>query len=260
MGTRQTRLAAMAMVVVALAPMVSACTTGSPDREALERLASLGSRWLASPTSATYRTLERDAGEATSIHQCLRQYADWASRMDRQTAIAICSGEGTVTFIRDPPSRWRMDVVTGPSGFGLQAGAFALISMPAGTYRCLLDEGVASDCAPATRRDRTAPFPALLRPPGEMLDALMADGAEVTRSDGRTIAGVQAECFSAAGTSPDDPSQAEWCYSGTGVLLWFSATTPSGSTRLEASDVSMNVPPTAFALAVPADTTDLAPS
>ena len=103
-----------ALVVVA-ATVVSACDHGADAlvEEPRTRLLALENLWFASLATITYRTTERDRGEATSRHQCLRQLVE----VDVQTGLRICSGVGEMRLAWDPPDRWRMDEVSPDGGF-----------------------------------------------------------------------------------------------------------------------------------------------
>jgi hypothetical protein len=64
----------------------------------------------------------------------------------------------------------------------------------------------------------------------------------LTQTSERTIAGLSAECFSAAGDEEQVVDRVEWCYSGGGILLFFStAIEEGGSTTLEATAASTEV-------------------
>lgn len=227
------------VALVAFMAIVSAAclSSGSPDED-VTRLEDLGTRWLDTPATVTYRTLEREAGEATSTHQCLRQYADRATDIHRLEAIRICSGEGTLRFIQDPP-RWRMEVSTPTT-------SFTIISAPEGTFRCGLDADGPSTCSAIDVLQ--TPFEPLLLDPDQILGSSALQVGDVLRTEDRLIAGVEAECFS-AGSRDAGGEHVEWCYSSSGVLLSFTAITGLSSfSTVEATEVSLSVPAEAFAL------------
>ena len=98
------------VAILLLAQVASACTEGSGSEtpiviDAGARLDALGERWMTTPATITYRTTERDAGEATSPHQCLRQMVGDAIGVhsDVQTGLRICSG---VKAMGVPPCSW----------------------------------------------------------------------------------------------------------------------------------------------------------
>lgn len=242
---RGIRTAVTIVSAACLAAVTVACSTPEPpSQDAHQRLHHLGEIWLETPVSVTYRTFEREAGEAASTHQCLRQFVssatDVGDAVDVQTGIRLCSGEGSVTFVHAPPDRWRSDVSDA-------AGAITLISNPTGAYRCEPGAGEITGCTAVTGEPENSRLAPLLRTPDEIVEGLMTGGAAVTRIEDRSIIGLPAECYSAESTDTDLPARADWCFSEIGVLLSFSATTSMGSTTLlEASEISMDVAPTAF--------------
>jgi hypothetical protein len=100
------------IIIVVAATVVAACDhdAGALVEAPRTRLLALGNRWFASPATITYRTTQRDPGEATSPHQCLRQLV--GGEVDGQTGLKICSGIGEMRLVWDPPDRWRMDEVS----------------------------------------------------------------------------------------------------------------------------------------------------
>jgi hypothetical protein len=216
------------LVVVTAATLVAAC---DPDPDApVEaprlRLLALEDLWFASPATITYRTTERDPGEATSPHQCLRQLVE----VDVQTGLRICSGIGEMRLAWDPPDRWRMDEAS-------PDGSFTLLSIPDGQVRCRGTEIVASGCVAA---GSSGPFASVVERPARILDEIGASGgAIVSEGPGRTIAGLPAECFRADGGSAEIPHRVEWCFSRSGLLLYlFDGVEGGRVTTVEATDVS----------------------
>jgi hypothetical protein len=118
--------------------LVAACTQseGTAEDDPLARLESLGATWLRTPATITYSTVERDAGSAASIHQCLRRMFESVVA----TAMRACSGEGELALTWDPPDRWRMEV-SNAQGFSL------LVSTPGGAYRCHRSDAGRRRCA-----------------------------------------------------------------------------------------------------------------
>jgi hypothetical protein len=221
------RLVGSALVVVA-ATVVSACDHGAdaPVEEPRRRLLALEDLWFASPATITYRTTERDPGEATSPHQCLRQLVE----VDVQTGLRICSGVGEMRLAWDPPDRWRMDGVS-------PDGGFTRLSTPDGDVRCRGTEVAASTCF-AT--ETSGPFASVVEAPERTLAELGASGgSEVSARPGRTIAGIPAECFSAIGGPAETSHRVEWCFSRNGLLLYlFDGVEGGRVTTVEATDVS----------------------
>lgn len=200
------------------------------------RLESLGGVWFETSATIAYRTADHAPGEATSPHQCLRQMVGGA--IDRQTALRTCLREGEITLAWDPPGRWRMDVSSA-------SGTFTLISIPTASYLCRYVDGGVAGCAvrSSTEVENGTPFRFIFMRPRQVLEEIgaKAEGA-VTQTSERTIAGLSADCFSAAGEKEQEIDRVEWCYSGGGILLFFStATAEGGSTTLEATAVSTEV-------------------
>jgi hypothetical protein len=216
------------LVVVTAATLVAAC---DPDPDALveeprTRLLTLEDLWFASPATITYRTTERDPGEATSPHQCLRQLVEF----DVQTGLRICSGVGEMRLAWDPPDRWRMDGVS-------PDGGFTRLSTPDGDVRCRGTEVAASTCF-AT--ETSGPFASVVEAPERTLAELGASGgSEVSAGPGQTIAGIPAECFRAIGGPAETSHRVEWCFSRSGLLLYlFDGVEGVRVTTVEATDVS----------------------
>lgn len=192
------------------------------------RLVALGNRWFASAATITYRTTERDPGEATSPHQCLRQLV--GGEVDRQTGLKICSGIGEMRLVWDPPDRWRMDGVS-------PDGGFTLLSTPDGHVRCRLTEVAASTCF-AT--ETSGPFASVVEAPERILGEPGASGGSVVSAGPRrTIAGIPGECFRATAGPPQASHRMEWCFSRAGLLLFlFDGVEGGRVTTVEAIDVS----------------------
>ena len=97
---RSLRSRSVLVLVVVAATVVSACDHGADAlvEEPRTRLLALENLWFASPATITYRTTERDPGEATSPHQCLRQLVE----VDVQTGLRICSGVGEMRLVVGP--------------------------------------------------------------------------------------------------------------------------------------------------------------
>jgi hypothetical protein len=221
-------------VVVALVGVSlvgSACTMESGAdprvRDPRARLDALGERWMTSVATITYRTTQRDPGEATSPHQCLRQFV--GDTVDRQTGLMICSGTGETRLAWEPPDRWRMDEVS-------PGRSLVLISTPDGDVRCRIVDPFAPRCAAAEGVGR---FGSLVVPPTLTLDEI---GAPVTVEAERTIAGIRSECFKVEGGPADAIHRAEWCYSGDGLLLFALDQVEGGRVTIaEAIEVSTGV-------------------
>jgi hypothetical protein len=175
-------------LVVVAATVVSACDHGADAlvEEPGTRLLALENLWFASSATITYRTTERDRGEATSPHQCLRQLVE----VDVQTGLRICSGVGEMRLAWDPPDRWRMDGVS-------PDGGFTRLSTPDGDVLCRGTEGCSVHLF-RHRDERT------VRVGGQAPERILAElgasgGSVVSAGPRRTIAGIPAECFSAIG-------------------------------------------------------------
>jgi hypothetical protein len=124
-------------------------------------------------------------------------------------------------------------------------GTFTLISTPTASYLCRYVDGGVAACAvrSSTEVENGTPFRFILMRPRQVLEEIgaKAKGA-VTQTPERTIAGVSADCFSAACDREQEMERVEWCYSRGGILLFFStATEGGGSTTLEATAVSTEV-------------------
>jgi len=223
--------------LVATTSVAAACDHAADGvvGEPRTRLVALGNRWFASPATITYHTTERDPGEATSPHQCLRQLV--GGEVDRQTGLRICSGVGEMRLVWDPPDRWRMDGVS-------PDGGFTRLSTPDGDVRCRGTEVAASTCFATEAR---GPFASLVEAPVRTLDELGASGGSVSAGPRRTIAGTPAECFIAIGGSAEASHRVEWCFSRSGLLLYlFDGVERGRVTTVEATDVSEVVSDGAF--------------
>jgi len=223
-------------VLVVAATVVAACEHGAdaPVEEPRSRLLALEDLWFASPATITYRTTERDPGEATSPHQCLRQLVE----VDVQTGLRICSGVSEMRLAWDPPDRWRTDGAS-------PDGSFTRLSTPEGTVRCRGTDIVASGCVAARSN---GPFASVVGSPARILDEIGGSGgAIVSEGPRRTIAGLPAECFRADGGSAQTPHRVEWCFSRSGLLLYVSDGVEGGrAMTVEATEVLEGVSDRAF--------------
>jgi hypothetical protein len=225
------------VVLASVASLVVACTQseGTAEGDPLARLESLGTTWFRTPATVTYSTIERDAGSAASIHQCLRRMFESVVA----AAIRACSGEGELALTWDPPDRWRMEV-SNAQGFSV------MVSTPDGAYRCHRSDAGRRRCAQtsAGALESNAPFGAIFLRPMQILDDLGSGATDslATRPD-RDIAGISAECFSATLQAQNgDSTRAEWCFSKDGVLLSsLIELAEQGTSRLEAIDVQRGV-------------------
>ena len=220
----------IAFAVASIGPACSGSGRPPPDRaDARRRLEVLGTRWFASSTTITYRTTERDAGGATSPHQCLRRLVE----VDVQTGLRICSGVGQMRLAWERSERWRMDAAS-------PRGTFTLLSTSDGAVRCRSD-GTVTGCVAV---DELGSFASLVEDPMQILDELGAKGGAVpvTVEASRTIAGMRAGCFRATGGSAEAVRRVEWCYSRDGILLsLFDGVEGGRVTTAEATDVSGGV-------------------
>jgi hypothetical protein len=222
----------------ALDPSASPHTTSSSTSTSNPRgrLELLGRVWFQTSATIEYRTADRIPGQAISPHQCLRQMV--GGTVDRQTALRTCLRDGAITLAWDPPGRWRMDVSSSD-------GTFTLIRTRAASYLCRDVDGGAAGCAVRSSIEvgNGTLFRFIFMRPRQVLDEIGAkvEGA-VTQTSARTIAGLSADCFLATGKEEQEMDRVEWCYSGRGILLFFStATQEGGSTTLEASAVTTEV-------------------
>ena len=204
-----------------------------PALDPRARLESLASEWFQISGTITYMTTQHPAGEATSLHQCLRQM--FGGRIDRQAAIRICRGQGVATLTWDPPDRWRMDVSS-------PVRASTLMVVPAGGYVCREGERGRS-CVGISQGDaeKRTGFGFIFWDPAQLLEqaGLNVPGS-VTETATRTIAGTRAECFGRR--RPTEGPGVEWCYSKDGVLVFFSSTEGGTATTLEATRISAMFP------------------
>ena len=224
------------VAILLLVPGASACTEGSGSDtpivlDARTRLDALGARWMTTPATITYRTTERDAGDATSPHQCLRQLVggpgDYPSNLKK--GLRICSGIGQMRLEWDPPDRWRMDQ-TAPGS------RLTLLSTSDGSVRCHVAHLAAPRCVAA---ETNGPFGSLLEPPALSIDQI---GAVVRAGAQRTIAGIRSDCFTVEGGRAGAIHSVEWCYSPDGLLLFLDDTVEGRRVvTAEASEVSRHV-------------------
>jgi len=195
------------VAVMGVSLVGSACTDGGSVAAVVDpraRLETLAARWGSGPATITYRTTERDPGEATSPHQCLRQLVG-VGEVDVHTGLRICSGVGEVRLAWDPPERWRMDEVSPRS--------LTWLSTVDGEVRCRGDAPLLR-CAAA---EGHGPFGPLVDAPTAIIDEI---GAPVTAQADRTIAGIRSECFLVQGDQAGTIHRVEWCYSHDGLLLF----------------------------------------
>jgi hypothetical protein len=224
-----------AKVFVALAALSlvgSTCTnrgaSDPPVQDPRARLDALGERWMTTVATITYRTTQRDPGEATSPHQCLRQLVG-EREFDVQTGLRTCSGVGEVRLAWKRSDRWRMDE---DSADAISTSVFG----PDEYVRCRFD-GAASGCVAVEKPGR---FASLVEAPAKTLDEL--ETATVTAEGPRTIAGMRAECFHATGGSADAVRRVGWCFTRDGLLLsLFDGVQDGRVTSAEATHVSPGV-------------------
>jgi hypothetical protein len=223
------------MVVIALAGLSlagSACTGSGGSDPAVEdpraRLDALAGQWGSRPATITYRTTEREPGDPTSPHQCLRQMVG-VEEVDVQTGLRLCSGGGEMRLAWDPPERWRMDEVS-------PRGSVTRVSTSEGLLRCTGEGMDRSACVDA---ERDGPFGSLVDPPALSIDEI---GVAVTAEAERTIAGIRSECFGVEGGPTVAIHTVEWCYSPDGLLLFLTDTVEGGRVvTAEATEVSRGV-------------------
>jgi hypothetical protein len=227
----RTMRARMLIALVGLSLVVSACTNGGgsdrPAQDPRARLDALGERWMTTVATITYRTTRRDPGEATSPHQCLRQFV--GDTVDGQTGLMLCSGTGEMRLAWERSDRWRMDEEAAD-------GSSTSVFGPNEYVRCRFD-GAASGCVAV---EKPGPFASLVEAPAQTLDEL--ETAAVTAEGPRTIAGMRAECFHATGGSAEAVRRVVWCFSRGGLLLsLFDGIQDGRVTSAEATNVSPGV-------------------
>ncbi len=157
------------------------------------------------PATITYRTTERDPGEATSPHQCLRQLVGEAEvdDPDRGCGSAPASVRSAWRGTRPSVGGWtRCHRAASPGSRRWTA-----------SVRCRGDAPLLR-CAAA---ESHGPFGPLVDAPAAIIDEI---GAPVTAGADRTIAGIRSECFLVQGDRPGTIQRVEWCYSRDGLLLF----------------------------------------
>jgi hypothetical protein len=216
------------LVLLAVASIASSCSKGADSVNPRERLEVLGRRWFASSATITYRTTEREPGDPTSPHQCLRQLVG-VGEADVKTGLRLCSGVGEMRLAWDPPERWRMDEV-------FPGGSVTRVSTSEGLLRCA---GGGMDMSACVDAERDGPFGSLVDPPDLSIDEI---GAAVTAEAERTIAGIRSDCFAVEGGPAGTVHRMEWCYSPEGLLLFLTDTVEGGRVvTAEATEVSRGV-------------------
>jgi hypothetical protein len=228
------------VALVGVSLVGSACTRSGGSAPAVEdpraRLDALAAQRGSRPATITYRTTEREPGDPTSPHQCLRQLVG-VGEVDVQTGLRLCSGVGEMRLAWDPPERWRMDEAS-------PGGSVTRVSTSERLLRCTGDGMDMSACVDA---ERDGPFGSLVDPPALSIDEI---GAAVTAEAERTIAGIRSECFVVEGGPFGAIHTVEWCYSADGLLLFLNDTVEGGRVvTAEATEVSRLVSDGDFELA-----------
>jgi hypothetical protein len=141
---------------------------------------------------------------------------------------------GTFTLYWKPPDSWRLDIT-------VDGEATAIISTAGASYICT-DAGGQGQCleTPATQ----IPVPFL----GSFLDAdayesLVAGtfaGVEVDRSE-ETIAGQDAQCYTASGAVEGEEREGQFCFSSDGVPVRMSVGATGSEFTMEATSVETSV-------------------
>jgi len=217
------------MVVVALVGVSlvgSACTRSGGSDPAVEdagaRLDALAAQWGSRPATITYRTTEREPGDPTSPHQCLRQLVG-VGEVDVATGLRLCSGVGEMRLAWDPPERWRMD----------EASPRRSVTRVSTSERLLRCTGEGINMSACVDAERDGPFGSLVDPPALSIDEI----GTVTAGAERTIAGIRSECFGVEVGPAGAIHTVGWCYSPDGLLLFLSDTV-GGVTRRTGSSCS----------------------
>jgi hypothetical protein len=222
------------MVVVALVGVSlvgSACTRSGGSAPAVEdagaRLDALAAQWGSRPATITYRTTEREPGDPTSPHQCLRQLVG-VGEVDVATGLRLCSGVGEMRLAWDPPERWRMD----------EASPRRSVTRVSTSERLLRCTGEGINMSACVDAERDGPFGSLVDPPALSIDEI----GTVTAGAERTIAGIRSECFGVEVGPAGAIHTVGWCYSPDGLLLFLSDTVEGGRVvTAEATEVSRGV-------------------
>jgi len=222
------------MVVVALVGVSlvgSACTRSGGSDPAVEdagaRLDALAAQWGSRPATITYRTTEREPGDPTSAHQCLRQLVG-VGEVDVATGLRLCSGVGEMRLAWDPPERWRMD----------EASPRRSVTRVSTSERLLRCTGEGINMSACVDAERDGPFGSLVDPPALSIDEI----GTVTAGAERTIAGIRSECFGVEVGPAGAIHTVGWCYSPDGLLLFLSDTVEGGRVvTAEATEVSRGV-------------------
>jgi hypothetical protein len=222
------------MVVVALVGVSlvgSACTRSGGSVPAVEdagaRLDALAAQWESRPATITYRTTEREPGDPTSPHQCLRQLVG-VGEVDVATGLRLCSGVGEMRLAWDPPERWRMD----------EASPRRSVTRVSTSERLLRCTGEGINMSACVDAERDGPFGSLVDPPALSIDEI----GTVTAGAERTIAGIRSECFGVEVGPAGAIHTVGWCYSPDGLLLFLSDTVEGGRVvTAEATEVSRGV-------------------
>jgi hypothetical protein len=222
------------MVVVALVGVSlvgSACTRSGGSDPAVEdagaRLDALAAQWGSRPATITYRTTEREPGDPTSPHQCLRQLVG-VGEVDVATGLRLCSGVGEMRLAWDPPERWRMD----------EASPRRSVTRVSTSERLLRCTGEGINMSACVEAERDGPFGSLVDPPALSIDEI----GTVTAGAERTIAGIRSECFGVEVGPAGAIHTVGWCYSPDGLLLFLSDTVEGGRVvTAEATEVSRGV-------------------
>jgi len=222
------------MVVVALVGVSlvgSACTRSGGSDPAVEdagaRLDALAAQWGSRPATITYRTTEREPGDPTSPHQCLRQLVG-VGEVDVATGLRLCSGVGEMRLAWDPPERWRMD----------EASPRRSVTRVSTSERLLRCTGEGINMSACVDAERDGPFGSLVDPPALSIDEI----GTVTAGAERTIAGIRSECFGVEVGPAGAIHTVGWCYSPDGLLLFLSDTVEGGRVvTAEATEVSRGV-------------------
>jgi hypothetical protein len=225
------------VLLLSLALLLAACGGDEPSDGASQ------------PTDGATEPTDGGAPDGDAIDQLLALGQQWATTTGRITYSITSTGGAApdtpseITLYWRPPSSWRMDMTA-------DAGSTVLIATPEGAYLCGegmgalgggTDAGSACLQLPADQVAGSNPFASLIGDPEALRTTLRASigEAEVTTST-RTIAGIDATCFTATGTPQGD---AEWCFSDNGLLLYAAgAAAGDGSAgTMEATEVSDEV-------------------
>jgi len=185
-----------------------------------------------------------DGGDASSDLSALA--GEWATKeakisYDFTSSSAGTESAGAFTLYWKPPDSWRLDMT-------IDGEAITLIATGGSTYYCS-ESGGEGTCIQAPASQIPVPFLSSFVDPDayESFIAGSFAGLDIDRSE-RTIAGQDAQCYSASGVVAGEEGQSEFCFSSDGVPLRISGGGGGSEFTMEATDASDSVSDTDFEL------------